>query len=64
MLLCASMVAIANWPGRIKPGQITELTHVVDMYPTPVGVPEVSPAGQIRVADRVSFTLPVTVVGH
>ena len=28
------VVALANWPGRIKPGIVNELIHVVDMYPT------------------------------
>ena len=29
------VVALANWPGHIKPGTtVTELIHVVDMYPT------------------------------
>lgn len=28
------VVALANWPGRIAPGVITERIHVTDMYPT------------------------------
>ena len=28
------VVALANWPGHIKPGIVNELIHVVDMYPT------------------------------
>jgi len=28
------VVAIANWPGRIKPGEVKEVIHVVDMFPT------------------------------
>ena len=29
------VVALANWPGHIKPGgTVTEMIHVVDMYPT------------------------------
>jgi arylsulfatase A-like enzyme len=32
------VVAIANWPGRIKPGQVDEMIHIVDMYPTLVGL--------------------------
>jgi hypothetical protein len=28
------VVALANWPGRIKPGVVEEMIHVVDMYPT------------------------------
>ena len=32
------VVAIANWPRRIKPGQVDEMIHIVDMYPTLVGL--------------------------
>jgi arylsulfatase A-like enzyme len=28
------VVAFANWPGRIKPGTVDAMMHVVDMYPT------------------------------
>lgn len=28
------VVALANWPGRIAPGVVTERIHVTDMYPT------------------------------
>jgi arylsulfatase A-like enzyme len=28
------VVAVANWPGHIKPGPVNEMMHVVDMYPT------------------------------
>lgn len=28
------VAALANWPGRIKPGEVGEMMHVVDMYPT------------------------------
>jgi len=28
------VVAIANWPGRIRPGKAGGMLHVVDMYPT------------------------------
>jgi arylsulfatase A-like enzyme len=28
------VVALANWPGHIKPGVVDGLIHVVDMYPT------------------------------
>jgi arylsulfatase A-like enzyme len=28
------VVALANWPGVIKPGKVEGLVHVVDMYPT------------------------------
>ena len=30
--------AVANWPGRIKPGEVTGMMHVVDMYPTLTGL--------------------------
>ncbi len=32
------VVALANWPGRIKPGIVNEMMHIVDMYPTFVGL--------------------------
>jgi len=32
------VVAIANWPGKITPGQVDGMVHVVDMYPTLVGL--------------------------
>lgn len=32
------VVALANWPNRIKPGQVDGMIHVVDMYPTLVGL--------------------------
>jgi arylsulfatase A-like enzyme len=28
------VAALANWPGRIKPGTVDGLVHAVDMYPT------------------------------
>jgi arylsulfatase A-like enzyme len=28
------VAALANWPGRIKPGEVKEMIHVVDMFPT------------------------------
>jgi arylsulfatase A-like enzyme len=28
------VAALANWPGRIKPGEVTGMMHVVDMFPT------------------------------
>jgi arylsulfatase A-like enzyme len=28
------VAALANWPGRIKPGEVREMLHVVDMFPT------------------------------
>lgn len=30
--------ALANWPGKIVPGQREELIHIVDMYPTLAGL--------------------------
>jgi arylsulfatase A-like enzyme len=35
--------ALANWPGRIKPGEVTEVMHVVDMFPTLAGLAGASP---------------------
>jgi len=32
------VVALANWPGHIKPGEVKEMMHVVDMYPTLAGL--------------------------
>ena len=32
------VVALANWPGRIKPGVVNEPMHIVDMYPTFAGL--------------------------
>jgi arylsulfatase I/J len=32
------VVALANWPGRIKPGVVNEMLHIVDMYPTFAGL--------------------------
>jgi arylsulfatase A-like enzyme len=33
------VVALANWPGKIKPGTVVDgMIHVVDMFPTLVGV--------------------------
>ena len=32
------VVALANWPGRIKPGVVSEMMHIVDMYPTFAGL--------------------------
>jgi arylsulfatase A-like enzyme len=28
------VAALANWPGRIQPGEVKEMVHVVDMFPT------------------------------
>jgi arylsulfatase A-like enzyme len=32
------VAALANWPGRIKAGEVKELMHVVDMFPTLAGL--------------------------
>jgi arylsulfatase A-like enzyme len=32
------VVALANWPGRVKPAVVNEMMHIVDMYPTLVGL--------------------------
>jgi arylsulfatase A-like enzyme len=32
------VVAFANWPNRIKPGVVNGMIHIVDMFPTLVGV--------------------------
>ncbi len=32
------VVALANWPGHIKPGVVDGMMHIVDMYPTLAGV--------------------------
>jgi arylsulfatase A-like enzyme len=38
-------VALANWPGRIKPRKSTEPIHVVDMLPTLAGLAGASTSG-------------------
>ena len=32
------VVALANWPGRIEPGKVAGMVHVVDMFPTLAGL--------------------------
>jgi len=32
------VVAVANWPGRIKAGQVNEMIHVIDLFPTLIGL--------------------------
>jgi arylsulfatase A-like enzyme len=32
------VVELANWPGRIKPGVVNEMIHIVDIYPTLSGL--------------------------
>lgn len=36
--------AFANWPGRVSPGEVNELIHVVDMLPTLAKLAEASTA--------------------
>lgn len=38
-------VALANWPGRIRPGAVTGMMHVTDMLPTLAGRAGVQPTG-------------------
>ncbi|MCC6891021.1 MAG: arylsulfatase [Hyphomicrobiales bacterium] len=37
------VAALANWPGRIKPGEVKEVMHVVDMFPTLTGLAGAAP---------------------
>jgi arylsulfatase A-like enzyme len=37
------VAALANWPGRIKPSEVKEALHVVDMFPTLAGLAGASP---------------------
>jgi arylsulfatase A-like enzyme len=37
------VAALANWPGRIKPGINNEVMHVVDLFPTLAGLAGASP---------------------
>ena len=40
------VVAIANWPGRIKPGTVVnEMIHETDLFPTLIGVAGASAVG-------------------
>jgi arylsulfatase A-like enzyme len=32
------VVALANWPGHIKPGVVNDMMHIVDVYPTVAGL--------------------------
>jgi arylsulfatase A-like enzyme len=36
------VAALANWPGKIKPGEVKEMMHVVDMFPTLAGLASAS----------------------
>ena len=37
--------ALANWPGRVKPGTVTGLIHAVDLFPTVAALAGASTAG-------------------
>jgi arylsulfatase A-like enzyme len=37
------VVALANWPGQIKPGAVNEVVHVVDMFLTLAGLAGADP---------------------
>jgi arylsulfatase A-like enzyme len=37
------VAALANWPGRIKPAEVKEVMHVVDMFPTLAGLAGANP---------------------
>ena len=51
------VAALANWPGRIKPGEVKEMMHVVDMFPTLAGLAGAS-ASQGEAARRRSTCGP------
>ena len=38
------VVALTNWPGHIKPGIVDEMIHMVDLYPTLLGLAGASAA--------------------
>jgi arylsulfatase A-like enzyme len=38
------VVALVNWPGKIKPGKTDGMIHVADMYPTLIGLAQGSTA--------------------
>ncbi|HEY7166400.1 MAG TPA: arylsulfatase [Candidatus Binatia bacterium] len=37
------VAALANWPGHIKPGEVSQMIHVVDMFPTLTALAGVNP---------------------
>jgi arylsulfatase I/J len=37
------VVALANWPGHIKPGAVSGMMHIVDVYPTLTGLAGMQP---------------------
>ncbi len=37
------VAALANWPGRIKPGKVAGMVHVVDMFPTLAAIAGANP---------------------
>jgi arylsulfatase I/J len=46
------VVALANWPGKIKPGVVNEMMHIVDIYPTIAGLAD-APLGKTKPLDGV-----------
>jgi arylsulfatase A-like enzyme len=48
------VVALANWPGKIKPGTTTDMIHVVDMYPTLLRLANGSP-GKAKTLDGIDI---------
>ena len=47
------VVALANWPGRIAPGKVEPMVHVVDMFPTLAGLAGADVAGAGKPLDGV-----------
>lgn len=37
------VVALANWPNKIKAGQVNEMIHIVDLFPTLIGLAKAKP---------------------
>lgn len=48
------VVALVNWPGRVKPGIVDQPLHIVDMYPTLTGVAGVK-LGKNKPLDGIDF---------
>jgi arylsulfatase I/J len=46
------VVAFANWPGKIMPGVVNEMMHIVDIYPTLAGL-AAAPLGKNKPLDGV-----------
>ena len=49
------VAALANWPGRIKAGEVKEVMHVVDMFPTLAGLAG-APLGKGKTLDGMDGT--------